>query len=142
MNGYDHDASAGGQAGGSRSHSRVLHGTPLQVDLYLADPPMVAWNGQVHHSRFSQGTLNADRAVVVAFRVRLPGLVGRPEHILQRLHKREDQLLGATFTIFPGSFCLGLAGIHVDARVPLVIAPRSENRDYLQTKKTRAGHVL
>ena len=37
---------------------------------------------------------------------------------------------------------LRAAGIDVQDRVPLVIAPRSENRDYLQTKKTRSGHVL
>jgi GTP cyclohydrolase II len=34
------------------------------------------------------------------------------------------------------------AGIDVASRVPLVIAARDENRDYLATKKHRSGHVL
>lgn len=34
------------------------------------------------------------------------------------------------------------AGVDVDERVPLQIAPREENRHYLATKRERSGHLL
>lgn len=34
------------------------------------------------------------------------------------------------------------SGIHVESRIPLVIAPVSDNERYLQTKKTDLGHML
>jgi GTP cyclohydrolase II len=34
------------------------------------------------------------------------------------------------------------AGIDVAMRVPLIVAPRGENRAYLETKKRRSGHAL
>lgn len=33
-------------------------------------------------------------------------------------------------------------GVKVDSRIPLVISPNHHNRSYLETKKTKAGHLL